>query len=208
MQELEPEVISLRLQVELPGRAAQRKMAPSSRKLTIDAEDTDASRDSGVLIPLFPYGTGWGTLFIERTPHGPHGGQISFPGGGQEPCDRDAVEAALREADEEVGLHRSRVEVLGLLTQLFVPVSNFMITPVVGLVREPPEWLPDEREVAGVIPVALDELFHRSTKKTCTIVRHGAQIEAPYYDVQGHMVWGATAMILSELEVVLREAHC
>lgn len=187
----------------LPGRPAQELMAPSLRPEGKTTYDGFQLRASGVLILLFPGMKGLSTVFIERSQWGPHGGQISLPGGKKEEQDPDIVYTALRETSEEIGIAASGIEIIGLLTTLFVPHSNYLIHPVIGYLSFQPVFKPDLHEVESIILVGLPELFDPVNRKTMIIRRPGADITAPYYDAGGHNVWGATAMIISELEVIL-----
>lgn len=187
----------------LPGRPAQERMAPAVRFNGRIWPDPALSRDSSVLISLFQDKGMWTTLFIERTPYGPHGGQISFPGGKRDPDDQSLMDTALREAHEEVGLDPSRVHVIGELSRLYVPNSNFWIHPFVGLIDHPETWTCNPLEVIQVIPVPLDDLFNQQNKLTKDFRRNDVHIHAPCYAINGFHIWGATAMIISELEVLL-----
>ncbi len=187
----------------LPGRSAQELMAPSLRPAGKITHDGSEPRASGVLILLFPGLKGLSTVFIERSQWGPHGGQISLPGGKKEDQDPDIVCTALRETSEEIGIVTSGIEMMGLLTTLFVPHSNYLIQPVVGYLWSQPVFKPDLHEVESVVVVGLSDLFDPVNRKTMIIRRPDVDISAPYYDADGHHVWGATAMIISELEVVL-----
>jgi 8-oxo-dGTP pyrophosphatase MutT (NUDIX family) len=152
---------------------------------------------------LFPANAGISTVFILRTPGGPHGGQISLPGGKQEHSDKDLRETARRETHEEIGVEPDLIKEIGVLTPLYVPHSNFIIQPVIGYVGFQPVFIPDRKEVSGVIVVPLKQLFDPGNRKTMTIHRSGAEITAPYYEASGHRIWGATAMIMSEFEKVI-----
>ena len=198
-----PDFLAQRLADGLPGPPAQQKMAPSVRFDGRQWPDESLSKESSVLIPLFRMDNGWSTLLIERTSLGPHGGQISFPGGKRDPGDENLMMTALREAEEEVGLPPSKVKIVGQLTRLYVPNSNFWIYPFIGLVDDFPDLKPNPEEVACLLQVRIDSLFDPCNKKSKEITRNGTRILAPYYDVRGHFVWGATAMILSELETLI-----
>jgi 8-oxo-dGTP pyrophosphatase MutT (NUDIX family) len=185
---------------ELPGEAAQGLMAPSVRPPGLAQFDGSQPRSSGVMILLFPAPEGLSTVFILRTEGGPHGGQISLPGGKQEQSDADLVATARRETQEEIGVDAAQVRDLGLLTPLYVPHSNYIIQPVVGYLNSTPVFVPDKQEVAGVISCTLEELFAPENRKNMVFHRSGFDISAPYYNAGGHRIWGATAMIMSEFE--------
>jgi len=202
MIELNFESIRNRLASGLPGETAQRRMSPSVRLTKVQQPVKGESMESSVLITLFPTSGGLGTLLMERTKIGPHGGQISFPGGKMDLQDINTEQTALREAQEEVGLEAKDVEIIGSLSRLYVPNSNFWINPFVAIIKTEPKWIPNADEVSSLIRVDLEYLFSNSIKKRRELQVNGFQIDAPYYDVHGHFVWGATAMIISEFESV------
>lgn len=168
------------------------------------------ARPSGVLALLFPKDGQLRVLLIERTKDGhAHSGQISFPGGKQEPEDAGLRATALREAQEEVGLQPDAVEVLGALTPLYIPVSNFHVYPFIAYAETAPEYLLSEHEVARILEVPLEMLFHADRKATVKVYPgslKGLSMTVPAYKLQDEtIIWGATAMMLSELEELWRE---
>lgn len=197
-----------RLQQPLPGIAAQRKMANSKRfDERFIQENRAGARMCAVLIPLYLNEGELSVVLMKRpTYKGAHSGQVSFPGGKHEEEDPNLEFTALRESHEEVGLPPQSVEVIGQLTDLYIPPSNFLVHPFVGFVRELPELVPDQHEVESIILTEIDYFFqHDFREKDINITEHFS-LNAPYYEVEGHTVWGATAMILAELQQVLREA--
>jgi 8-oxo-dGTP pyrophosphatase MutT (NUDIX family) len=189
------------LKKPLPGTAAQMLMAPSLRR---PANVPIPMRNSGVLLLLYPVNDRLFTVFMKRTEYGgPHSGQISFPGGKFEDGDRSLVETALRESREEIGISPDTIEVLGTLSPLHIPISNFRILPVVGFMPEKPVFTTDSHEVDYLIETALEVLLKPEIVKTKTMMFGDLSFEVPYYDIDGNHLWGATAMMLSEfLEVV------
>ena len=191
----------------LPGRPAQELM--TGRVLPLPDQIPKDARPSGVLGLLFPKAGELHLLFIRRTEDGSaHGGQISFPGGRQEDWDANLAATALREAQEEAGIMSGDVDMLGALTPLYIPVSNFIVYPFVGYSEMPPEYNLSEHEVAEVLEIAVNDLFDPQSK-TKTTVRPSAVpgliLTVPAYQLADKtIIWGATAMILSELEVVWR----
>jgi len=197
-----------RLKHPLPGREAHERMLGRVRSLPLEVP-ADA-RPSAVLSLLFPVENETHLLLIRRTEDGrPHSGQISFPGGKQDPTDASLRATALREAQEEVGIISSEVQIMGALTPLYIPVSNFMVYPFVAFAAYKPEYNLSRSEVAEVIEAPL-QLFLSADTKTRTRVtspadkNFAAEVNA-YQLKNGAIVWGATAMILSELEEVVRQ---
>jgi 8-oxo-dGTP pyrophosphatase MutT (NUDIX family) len=126
-----------------------------------------------------------------------HAGQISLPGGASDPGETLA-DTALREAHEEIGIDPSTVRIVGELTPVHVLVSGFTLHPVVGVTHDRPSFQPAEREVAEILEVSLDDLRDASRIRRGTRIREGVAVEYPYFDLLGHQVWGATAMVLGE----------
>ncbi len=131
-----------------------------------------------------------------------HGGQISLPGGVVEPGET-YERAALREAHEEIALPLNDVDVVGALTPIDIPVSGFRLHPIVATTPQRPPLRPADGEVARILDVALDELLHPATLAITVRTRDGIPIEAPAFRVGDAEIWGATAMVLSELLVLL-----
>jgi 8-oxo-dGTP pyrophosphatase MutT (NUDIX family) len=184
--------------------AAQRRMAPRPRALRRSRDRPGQPRQAGVLILLYPAGEGLTFALIRRTqnPHDVHSGQISLPGGALEPGETP-VEAALREAKEELGVN-GPVQLLGSLSCLYIPPSDFEVYPAVGYVNKRPTWVPDRSEVVEVLECPLAWLLDDTRKAVEDWERNGQTMQVPWYDVHGHKVWGATAIILSEFEHRLR----
>jgi 8-oxo-dGTP pyrophosphatase MutT (NUDIX family) len=202
---------------KLPGKEAQYQMAPALRrqaeKANYEPDQPFTGRQSAVLSVLYPAidqndgGLHLHTILMKRAEKiGPHAGQISLPGGREEPDDPDLMATALRETEEEIGIDRNSLQVLGKLTELFVPASMNNIHPYVAWSPQLPTLKPDSKEVAELFhPLLLDFFAEQNKKEKDIKVFTGAKIRAPYYDLQGEAVWGATAMIMSELEIVLRK---
>jgi len=179
----------------LPGASAHRKMAPEFRG---DFQHSDSVRNAAVMILIFPYPNQLHTVFIKRNEYpGPHSAQISFPGGIFELNDENLRTTALRETIEETGI-KKEIEVLGSLTPLFIPVSNFCVTPFIGWVNKKPEFDPDPSEVQYLIEVPIAKIFDKRIKHAEIIKGHEIEFMAPYYKLNNEKIWGATAMMLSE----------
>ena len=166
----------------------------------------DHAKLGGVLILLYPQnGHIYLPLMLRPTYKGIHSGQVSFPGGKMEQQDTDLVSTALREAEEEIGISRERIRIIGNLSELYVFASNFKVLPVVGFIEEKPVFHPDRKEVEQVIETNLAMLLDPSNiKRTDIQIASGFKINAPYYDVDGHVVWGATAVMLSEFVEIVK----
>ena len=163
------------------------------------------AREAGVLMLLYPHQEEVYTVFIERAggPAGDvHRGQISFPGGIREKEDADMLASAVREAEEEIGVPRSGVRVLRDLTPLYIPVSNFLVHPFVGMTDQRPDFLPQPEEVAQILEVPLRTVLDPAIRQVTDLQIHSGFTlkDVPYFDLSGHVVWGATAMILSEFQ--------
>ncbi len=158
---------------------------------------------AAVLALLVTHASGMTVIFTRRTAHlADHAGQISFPGGRIEAGDRDAVAAALRETEEEIGLAAERVEVVGCLDVHDIS-TGFAVAPVVGLVAPPVALTLDSFEVAEAFEVPLDFLREPANRRRETIERRGRRHEVFVYDYQGRSIWGATARMVMNLCEVL-----
>jgi len=197
-----------RLGLPLPGLEAQFRMAHIERQLNLNRYKTPAdARKSSVLILLYEEAGRIKLPLILRPPgSGTHSGQVSLPGGKHELSDENIAATALRETEEEIGISVSSIELLGQLTQLYIPPSNFIVYPYVGILKTPAIFIPEEKEVVKVILLDLESLLDEAKVKEKEIrLSTGQSIRTPYYTIEGEIVWGATAMILSELKSVLYE---
>ena len=134
-----------------------------------------------------------------------HRGQISLPGGAQEP-DENLSDTALRETEEELGILVDNIKILGALTPLFVSITGFMIYPFIGVTTVPLNVIPEPSEVAAVFSVNMNDLINDTNMKTESRILRGYDVDIPYFSLSGHKVWGATAMILSEFKAILKES--
>nr|WP_238354619.1 CoA pyrophosphatase [Fulvivirga marina] len=191
----------------LPGAEAQRIMMPKeSSDARFDLNRRDA-RLGGVMVLLYPKNNEIYLPLTQRHDYrGTHGGQVSFPGGKWEEGDPNLEFTALRETYEEIGVSQSDVKVIGRLTDLYIPPSNFRVSPIVGYVDEYPTFNIDPYEVETLIEVPLSLLTSEATlKRKDILVRGKYKLNAPFFDIDGRVVWGATAMMLSELVMLMRE---
>jgi 8-oxo-dGTP pyrophosphatase MutT (NUDIX family) len=160
--------------------------------------------DAAVLLPIFGHPAKPGLVFTERRADlRRHGGEISFPGGRQDHPDEDLLATAVREAEEEIGLHPDDVEVIGALPPVGTFVTGYKVHPFVGLIPEGLRFRPNPDEVAAVLLFRLDEL--RAGYAMRRLVRRGVPIRTPTYVVGDHLIWGATARMLAELLTRLEE---
>ncbi|HBZ25772.1 MAG TPA: coenzyme A pyrophosphatase [Rikenellaceae bacterium] len=201
--------MDIKLPPTLPGKEAHLKMAPSPRVITLVQElaPPAQARESAVLVLLTPPKLAgreqlldWELLLIRRNTYdGVHSGQIAFPGGKRDSEDPDLITTACREAFEELGITRDSFTIIGELSKLYVPPSNFTIYPVLAISTEPICYKPDPREVAEYLTVPLNR-FNPAYSKICRVQAGSYEwVEAPGFVIGEHTVWGATAMIISEL---------
>lgn len=195
-----------RLKHSLPGQASHIKMLPLERRKDLpNTSGNPLPKSSSVLLLLYPLDDYFGTLLIKRTEDlSVHSGQISFPGGKKDPEDKTPVHTALREAEEEIGITAGSIDILGELSLLYVSPSNFDIHPVIGFTKQLNDLKPNPEEVEFIIELPLKNIDSCRTVSDLTVRSYKLK-QVPCYTVNGHMVWGATAMILQELLDVLNE---
>lgn len=177
---------------------------PGANELPPDLRST--YRESAVMVLFYPERDAWNLVLILRPPYeGVHGSQVSFPGGKLEPEDNSPEAGALRETQEEVGIEPGDVQLLGRLTEVIIPPSQFIVTPVVGFMEYRPNFVPDPREVAEVIEYPLDHLLRKEAigRTQVDIAHRKMKLDVGYFDANGQTVWGATAMMLAELRAVI-----
>ncbi len=195
--------------LSLPGISAQLRMAPRIRRDDIvNNSRKKQGVKSGVLILLYPdRGQNTYVVMIQRPDYpGVHGGQISFPGGRFEEGDSSVMYTALREAREEIGISPERVEVLHRLTELYIPPSNFLVSPFLAVAEQRPVFNPDPTEVDEILEIPLHAFITSSNIRDVPLVMaDGRQMDTPCYMIGERNVWGATAMIISELAVMLEK---
>jgi 8-oxo-dGTP pyrophosphatase MutT (NUDIX family) len=190
----------------LPGTEVQWEMASSDRMIRNfpGAPGPDA-KDAAVLILLFPYKGSVHTVLMQRPDYnGVHGGQISFPGGKREASDKNIIHTALREAQEETGVKPEKINVINTLTPLFIPVSNMIVTPVAAWSEQKPGFRHHPGEVVFLFMAELSRLLDPSILKSRQMEIHDENINVRYFDYEGNVIWGATAMMLHELLTIIR----
>jgi 8-oxo-dGTP pyrophosphatase MutT (NUDIX family) len=200
------ELLKNEIQRGLPGTDVQWEMASSDRMIrNFPRTPGEDAKEASVLILLYPLNRSVYTVFMQRPDYnGVHGGQISFPGGKQEPADKDSIQTALREAEEETGVDPGQITVIGTLTPLFIPVSNIIVTPVVGWTDKKPSFSHQEEEVVFLFDADIRRFYDPSIIKTKPVQIGTDTINVKYFDYDGNMIWGATSMILHELLVIIK----
>ena len=200
-----PELLAKRLAEPLPGRAVQRELEPELSYGRHYAPPPSTARAAAVLVLLYPKDDQWHIpLTVRPKTMADHGGQVSLPGGMIE-AGETSRQAALRELSEELGVANDGIELLGELSPLYLYVSNFAITPWVGVVDRLPEMHPSPEEVAEVLEVPLAHLLDPANVGQQTHNHRGIGFYAPHYAWGEHLIWGATSMMLAELVAIVGE---
>ena len=199
--------LAARLQEPLPGLDAQLQMAPLERRLNIKRlRIPDDARQSAVLILLYPHESRqWHLpLQVRNAYAGVHSRQIGLPGGGREHYDADYEATALRETEEEIGIPSNHIQLLGRLSPLYIPPSNYYVQPIVGAMDHIPDFEPDPSEVAELLQVPLHDFLNPANRQEVTLTnRQGNPYVVPSFQIQQRTIWGATAMMMSEFRVLV-----
>lgn len=196
--------------MELPGEVVQFKMAPVERlrELKENARHTNSAKRAGVMSLFYP-SENMETrliLILRKTYKGVHSAQVGFPGGKLEEYDDSIQDAALRETEEEVGVSRKSISVLKELTEIYIPPSNFFVQPFLGITTKTPKFIAEEKEVEALIEVALHDFMNDANIITQTLsTSYATSIDVPAFNLNGYVVWGATAMMLNEVREMLKK---
>ena len=190
-----------KLTESLPGIDSHLKMTPYRRLTKTIPEDR---REGAVLLLLYQKNGELYFPLIQRHEYkGVHSNQISFPGGKVEIGDESLLQTAIRETEEEIGVSKSLIKTLGALSELYIPPSNFMVSPFVGYITSEPNFVKEEREVKEILEVSLSNFLNNSSiKQTEVLVANGMKLKTPYFELNDKVVWGATAAILQEFKEV------
>ena len=199
---LSPENIRNALLGHLPGGSSHAKMLPPGRELTISEDELNKAKKSSVLLLLFNNEGELTACLIKRPKHMKfHPGQIAMPGGRIEKGE-SKLETALRETEEEIGITSDKIEILGSLSELYVSVSRFLIHPFVGWLKEKPQFILNKHEVEKTI---LFPVFnYRNNFDSTELKTVSGYLKVPCVKFENEIIWGATAMILSEFYDLLK----
>lgn len=193
---------------QLPAVSAHAKMAPIGRLPTLDPEyyKSNNPRKSAVMMLFYPKNGITHLILIKRNAYpGIHSSQISFPGGKAEPEDVDLAATALRETFEEIGVSPTEIDVVMPFTQIYIPPSNFLVVPFLGIAANEPVFVPNPEEVVALIHLPLDVFLDESIViDTEMETSYSQRVVVPAFKVEEHIVWGATAMMLSELKETIK----
>jgi len=191
----------------LPGERAHVEIAPIHRPLAEEAKKWEDTKFSGVLVFLYPHNNRIHLALMKRPEYGGvHGGQVSFPGGKREEKDKNIQQTAIREAEEELGILADNIEIIGSLSELYIPPSKSLVTPILAYSEKRPDFIIDEHEVEALIEADLFEMFKEKYFNRTEIVTSKYLLkEVPAILYKGYTIWGATAMILNEFKWVLKD---
>jgi 8-oxo-dGTP pyrophosphatase MutT (NUDIX family) len=201
--------LQLRILSALPGFAAQQKMMPPSRKEYKGIVPANA-RIGAVMVVLYEEQNEWNILLMRRTEDGgTHSGQISMPGGKRDAQDGSNTYTSIRELEEEIGIRKEDIDVLGSMTPLYIPPSNFYVTPIVAIWKNKNKISVSEAEVQEVLQLPLQKIFSSviSTNVNRSDIPEIAMETPAYAPKEGILIWGATAMMLAELEALLHQEN-
>jgi 8-oxo-dGTP pyrophosphatase MutT (NUDIX family) len=198
--------------LDLPGETSHYKMAPIERlkELTKKSLKKNKAKRASVMVLFYPNKAGEThlALILRKTYKGVHSAQVGFPGGRQEVSDLSSKHTALRETQEEIGVLQEDIRVLKKLTQIYIPPSNFFVEPFIGICEKTPQFILQQTEVEALIEVKISDLLDDGiycTRRLST--SYATDIEVPAYILNTHVVWGATAMMLSEVRELLNQLY-
>jgi 8-oxo-dGTP pyrophosphatase MutT (NUDIX family) len=196
--------------IPLPAQASQYKMSPPFRLELLDKykEAVKNANRAGVMALFYPDESKQTklVLILRHTYKGVHSAQISFPGGKFETEDNSLKNTAIRETYEEIGIPQQNIEVLKQLTEVYIPPSNFYVQPFFGIVKNTPNFIIQDKEVKALVEVSLRHFMDDNNVVTKVVESsYNMKVEVPAFLLNGHIVWGATAMMLSEIKDLLKE---
>ncbi len=193
---------------DLPGKQAQYLMLPpnTGKEELNNFSNYSKTKKSSVLVLLYPDKDSIKTVLILRAKYnGIHSHQISFPGGKKEIFDNSLFDTALREANEEIGIDISKVKIIGNLSKLYIQPSNFLVLPILSYTDEKPQFKANNTEVEQIIEISLSDLLNKNNIQKKEVLSSGNKIiTAPCFLINNFKIWGATAMIISELLEIIK----
>lgn len=194
-----------RLKEKLPGKRAHLEVSPY-RNVTFGEKELNQAKKSSVLILLYKKNNITYIPLIQRTTYnGSHSGQVSFPGGKVEPTDSSIIHTALREANEEIGVISKNINIIGQLTDVYIPVSNFHVVPIVGVLKKTPDFILETKEVEDLIELKVSDLLNHQLVENKVKISDHTTMKVPSFKHQQKIIWGATALMLNELKHILSE---
>ncbi|HAI18710.1 MAG: coenzyme A pyrophosphatase [Xanthomarina sp.] len=196
--------------IPLPAEPSQLKMSPPFRDILQKKQRhvMKHAKKAGVMALFYPNNSKQTNLvlILRKTYNGVHSAQVGFPGGKLEASDASLKEAAVRETFEEIGVPHHCIEVLRELTQVYIPPSNFFVQPYIGISRNTPKFLKQDEEVEAIIEIDLRDFINEENVVTKTVsTSYSLEVAVPAFNLNGHVVWGATAMMLSEIKDLLKQ---
>jgi 8-oxo-dGTP pyrophosphatase MutT (NUDIX family) len=196
-----------RFNLPLPGKEVQYEMASYHRYKNTHEIDTENAKLSAVSILIYYINKEWHFCLIQRPQYnGPHSGQMALPGGKKEVYDFDLMQTAIRETKEEIGIELKQTDIIGKLTELFIPVSNTLVFPFTAIIDHVPNFIPQQSEVVEIIQCKISHLMSQSNNEiTAVKINDALTIKTPYFLLNEKIVWGATAMILNEFKRIWKD---
>lgn len=196
----------------LPGPASHAKLSPPFRDQLIEKYDAEmgSAKKAGVMALFHPDQSGACnlTLILRKTYKGVHSAQVGFPGGRVEKEDTSLLETALRETEEEVGIRRDEIIMIREMSAIYIPPSNFLVYPFLGMLSKKPRYTLQKTEVEAIIETDLSELLDEKSVSTVSVFTSmGKDLPVPAFTLSGHVVWGATAMMLAEIKDLIKQAY-
>lgn len=195
---------------KLPGLDAHKKMAPEGRFDDLNGLGANSGGvKSAVLLLLYKENMDFHVVFIKRaTYNGHHSGQIAFPGGKYETMDKNLIETALREANEEIGVSKQSIQIIGALSDIYIPHSNYLVSPYVGYTNSLPQYTINKGEVEQIITISLSKFMDYNCQSTMHFEIRENMVNAPCWIINNTCIWGATAMIMAEFLEIFKIYRC
>lgn len=196
--------------LNLLGEVSHAKMSPPYRLELAEKmkEKSKSAKLAGVMALFYPNAKGIThlVLILRKTYKGVHSAQVGFPGGKYEEEDKDIEVTAIRETEEEIGVSESEFSVIKKISPIYIPPSNFMVHPYIAIAEQTPNFLKQDEEVEAIIEVNLDDFLDEKNSITTSVpTSFNVEVKVPAFKLNGYIVWGATAMMLSEVKDLLKQ---